>query len=190
MLQKVLPTNRSHFKFSRKAHFYTNETYADAFVIYINTPPCLGNLGKLRLLYCHWLKCSLRCQTTLRELVTHHAWHGPSTPTEPVSGGGVWVWGSEAQDPKSGPSSVIHMKLGSLELEDLPHRSLSPSHPHACVEWPGFHGAGGNSRIPCWPRYHSVWHQIPFSPLTEPWANSRTSLFFHCNVREMRIPLS
>lgn len=65
--------------------------------------------------------------------------------------GWVWVWGSEAQDPKSGPSSVIHMKSGSLELEDLPHRSLPPSHPHACGDWPGFLGARGSSRIkaPC-----------------------------------------
>lgn len=72
MLQKVLPVNKSRFKCSRKAHFYTKETDTDVFTIYINNPPCLGNLRKLRLLYCHWLKHSLRCQTTSRELVTHH----------------------------------------------------------------------------------------------------------------------
>lgn len=48
MLQEVLLVNKSHFKCSRKAHFYTKETDADSFMIYLNTPPCLGNHRTLR----------------------------------------------------------------------------------------------------------------------------------------------
>lgn len=117
-------------------------------MVYINTPPRLGNIRKPRAALVPLAQAFIKMPNHIKEAGDwpHLAWARPA-----VSGGGVWMWGSEAQSLKSGPPLVMHMKLGSVESGDLPHRSplplLPPLCPRPCLDWPEFHGAGSNSSI-------------------------------------------